>query len=141
MAPLLSRIIWRLMQRCWADVVFPVSAPVPSSSQPKKQTISSQLVLLGEDLLISLKWINCKRAWYGPGLIPLHGFSDQLKCPPRPKFFLRSGRNRVDLLSHESETTDKREQYDWRAKKKFGRVDQNWLHDSCEPGLLRRLGK
>ena len=34
-------------------------------------------------------------------------------------FFLRSGRNRVDLLSHESETTDKREQYDCRADKKL----------------------
>ena len=35
------------------DVVFPASTPVPSSSQPKKQTHSLQWVLLGEDLVIS----------------------------------------------------------------------------------------
>ena len=35
----------------------------------------------------------------------------------RPNFFLRSGRNRVDLLSYESKMTDKQEQYDWRAEK------------------------
>ena len=33
------------------------------------------------------------------------------------KFFLGSSRIRVDLLWHESKTTDKREQYDWRAEK------------------------
>ena len=35
-------------ERCWADVVFPVSASVPLSSQPKKQTQSLQWVLLRE---------------------------------------------------------------------------------------------
>ena len=35
------------------DVVFPASAPVPSNSQPKKQTHSLQWVLLGEDMVIS----------------------------------------------------------------------------------------
>ena len=39
--------------RCSADVVFPASAPVPFSSQPKKQTHSLQWVLLGEDVVIS----------------------------------------------------------------------------------------
>ena len=37
---------------CWADVVFPASAPVPSSSQSKK-IYSMQWVLLGEVLVIS----------------------------------------------------------------------------------------
>ena len=32
-------------------------------------------------------------------------------------FFLRSSRNKVDLLSFESKTTDKREQYDWMGEK------------------------
>ena len=41
------------MRRCLAGVVFPASAPVLSSSQPKKQTNSLQRVLLGEDLMIS----------------------------------------------------------------------------------------
>ena len=46
--------VWqpRLVKRIWADVVFPVSAPVLSSSQPMKQTHSLQWVLLGEDLVI-----------------------------------------------------------------------------------------
>ena len=35
-------------------------------------------------------------------------------------FFVRSSRNRVDLLSYESKATDKREQYDWKAKKNLG---------------------
>ena len=30
---------------------------------------------------------------------------------------------KVDLLSYKSKTTDKREQYDWMAETKFGRVD------------------
>ena len=34
-------------------LVFPASEPVPSSSQPKKQTHSLQWILLGEDLVIS----------------------------------------------------------------------------------------
>ena len=42
-----------LVKRCWADVVFPASAPVTLSSHPKKETHSLQLVLLGEDLVIS----------------------------------------------------------------------------------------
>ena len=33
-------------------IVIPASAPVPSSSQPKKQAPSLQRVLLGEDLVI-----------------------------------------------------------------------------------------
>ena len=43
--------------------------------------------------------------------------------PPRPDFFLRSSRNRVNLLSYYGKTTDKREQYDWRA-------DKNWTGGS-----------
>ena len=35
----------------------------------------------------------------------------------RPNFFLRSSRNRVDLLSYKSKPTDKREHFDCRAKK------------------------
>ena len=35
----------------------------------------------------------------------------------RPIFFLQSSRIRVHLLSYESKTTDKREQYDWRPEK------------------------
>ena len=42
-----------LVKRDWADTVLPASAPVPSSSQSKKQTHSLQWVLLGEDLGIS----------------------------------------------------------------------------------------
>ena len=38
-------------------------------------------------------------------------------CNSRPEFFLQSSRIRVDRLSYESKTTDKREQYDWRADK------------------------
>ena len=34
-------------------------------------------------------------------------------------FFLQSNRNRVDLLSHDSKPTVKREQYKWRAGKKL----------------------
>ena len=62
--------------------VFPLSEPVHSSSQPKKQTRSLQWVLLGEDLMISPTCeggggvassiptrTNCERAWIG--------FSDQ----------------------------------------------------------------
>ena len=75
--------VWqRLVNLCWSDVVFPVSAPVPSNSQPKKQTHSLQWVLLGfGDFPISEvgvagsvpEKINFERAWNGPG-IPLHGF-------------------------------------------------------------------
>ena len=70
-----------------ADLVYPVSALVPSSTQPKKQTHNSQWVLLGEDLVISSTYevgfagrINCERAWNGPK-IPLHSFSAQPWCP------------------------------------------------------------
>ena len=35
----------------------------------------------------------------------------------RPIFFVRSRRIRVDRLSYESKTTDKRQQNDWRARK------------------------
>ena len=45
-------IIWRLGKRCWANVVFPASAPVPSSFQPKKQTHNAQWGLLRKDLVI-----------------------------------------------------------------------------------------
>ena len=38
-----------MVKWCWEDVVF----PVPSTSQPKKQTPSLKWVLLGEDLVIS----------------------------------------------------------------------------------------
>ena len=73
------------MRWCWPDVVFPASAPVPSTSQPKKQTYSLPWVLLGEDLVISPTCevgvaglipgkTNCERAWIGPE-IPLHDFS------------------------------------------------------------------
>ena len=39
----------------------------------------------------------------------------------RPNFSARSSRIRVDLLSYESKTTDKRQQNDWRAKKNLDR--------------------
>ena len=35
----------------------------------------------------------------------------------RPIFFLRSSRNRAGVLSYESKTTDKRQQYDWMGGK------------------------
>ena len=35
----------------------------------------------------------------------------------RPNFFVRSRRIRVNLLSYENKSTDKRQQNDWRAKK------------------------
>ena len=38
------------------------------------------------------------------------------------RFFLRSRRNRVNLLSYESKPTDKREKYDRKDEKKIGRV-------------------
>ena len=65
-----------------------ICTPVPSSSQPKKQTHSLQWVLLGEDLVSSPSTCevgvagsipgrtDCERAWIGPG-IPLHNLSDQ----------------------------------------------------------------
>ena len=64
---LVLRIIWRLLK------YITVSASVPSTSQPKKHTHSSQWVLLGEDLVISPicevgvtgsipKRTNCERA-------------------------------------------------------------------------------
>ena len=37
-----------------------------------------------------------------------------------PDFFLRSSQIRVILLSYESKTTDKQEQYDWRPEKNLG---------------------
>ena len=40
----------------------------------------------------------------------------------RPIFFLRSSRSRVDLLSYDSKSTDRREQYDWMDEKKNGRA-------------------
>ena len=46
---------------------------------------------------------------------------DLSNLPTRPNIFLWSGRNRVDLLSYESKTTDKREQYDWKAEKNLDR--------------------
>ena len=51
------------------------------------------------------------------------------------KFFLRSSRLRINLLSYESKTTDKRGQYDWRTEKN--------LDGSYEPRvfLLDREGK
>ena len=39
--------------------------------------------------------------------------------PSRPIFFLQSSCIRVDLLSYERKTTDKREQYDWGTEKNF----------------------
>ena len=46
-----DNLIWRLVKRHWADVAFPASTPVPSSSQPKEA--DQQLALPGEDLVIS----------------------------------------------------------------------------------------
>ena len=43
-------IIQRLVKRCWANVIFPESSPVPSSSQPKKQTHRLQWVHPGNEL-------------------------------------------------------------------------------------------
>ena len=43
------------------------------------------------------------------------GIADRLYS--RPDIFLRSSRNRVNLLLYDSKTTDKREQSDWMAKK------------------------
>ena len=62
---------------CWSVVVFPESAPVPSSSQPKKQTYRLQRVLLlGEDLVISptrevgvIGWILEGSIVKGPGKV------------------------------------------------------------------------
>ena len=67
------RIIRRLVGRCWANVLFPTSVPVASSS------------LLGEHLAISPtcevgvaglspRRTNCKRARNGLGM-PLHDFT------------------------------------------------------------------
>ena len=41
-----GRIIRRLVKRFWADVIFPVSAPVPSSSLPAKEA-DPQLATMG----------------------------------------------------------------------------------------------
>ena len=49
-----------------------------------------------------------------------------VSCFARPNFFVRSSRIRVDLLSYESKTTDKRQQNDWRAKKNL----DGWLWTS-----------
>ena len=46
-------VIWRLVKRYWVDVAFLASAPVPSSSQQKKQTHCLQRVLQGEDFMNS----------------------------------------------------------------------------------------
>ena len=77
----------------WADVVFPLSASVPSSSPLKKQTHKLQWVLLGEDLASSptcgagspefdsrKEQLQMGPSWNGPG-IPLHGFSPQSQLP------------------------------------------------------------
>ena len=53
----------------------------------------------------------------------------------RPIFFLQFSRIRVDLLSHESKTTDKREQYDWRAEKNLDRLCR------CGTGCIRYANK
>ena len=44
------------------------------------------------------------------------------------KKILQSSRNGVDLLSYESKTTDKQEQYGWITEKKFGRVESCGNH-------------
>ena len=48
---------------------------------------------------------------------PFHGPDQWVSIYPRPNFYLQSSRIRVDLLSYESKTTDKRQQNDCRAKK------------------------
>ena len=55
------------------------------------------------------------------------------RFPFSTKFFLRSGRNRVNLPSYESKTTDKREQNDRRADKN---LDGLFVCFSCFPLLL-----
>ena len=76
----LWRKIWILVRRWWADVVFPASASVPSSSQQKKQTHSLQQERIWWFSLLVM-WeisgsIPRRINWNGPG-IPLHGFSTQ----------------------------------------------------------------
>ena len=61
------------VKRSWTEEVFRESAPVPSNSQPKKQTHSLQWVLLEEDLVISPTCVlsvvgTAKRAWNDPGI-------------------------------------------------------------------------
>ena len=53
MATYFWSIIRRLVELCWAVVVFPASESVPPSFQPKKQTHSLQWVLMAEDFVIS----------------------------------------------------------------------------------------
>ena len=50
-------------------------------------------------------------------------------------FFLRSSRIRVDLLSLESKPTEKREQYNWRAKKIFDGL-YDWIAEKYLNGYL-----
>ena len=64
-----------------------MSALVPSSSQPKKQTHSWQLVLVisptcevGGRHFGCQKDQNCESAWNGPGM-SLQGFSAHPRCP------------------------------------------------------------
>ena len=45
----------------------------------------------------------------------------------RPNFLVRSSRVKVDLLSYESKTTNKRQQNDWRAKKNLDEPVQIFL--------------
>ena len=68
-------LIQRLVKRCWADVIFHVSSPVLSSSQPKKQThILGGVLLFWERTWrfpLLKKWgsipgrTNCKSAYIG----------------------------------------------------------------------------
>ena len=60
-----------------------------------------------------LNWVDYKWA------------SSSNRCYTRPNFFLRSSRIRINLLSCESKTTDKRQQNAWRAKKNLDRQDND----------------
>ena len=62
------------MKPNWADVVFPASAPVPSSSQPKMQTDRPQLAMgpSGRGFFL-LSEVTCliadrERTWNGSGI-------------------------------------------------------------------------
>ena len=55
-------------------------------------------------------------------------------------FLLRSNRIRVNLLSHERKSTNKQEQYDWRAEKNLDGIGfiqlQNLARNSVHPYLV-----
>ena len=74
------------------------------------------LVSPGETISCIVKALCIKGAKYFAGKLRKKEVQKEV-MHVSTNFFLRSSRIGVDLLSYESKTTDKREQYDWMVEK------------------------